>query len=139
MAAFKLAALLLLLLLLKGVGGAEPQAITLAGEWKGTWTDSRKDYSSSGGEFSGSVIEKKEGVWSGTFYVGKQKMFKVDLAGRRENGKIVFDTAVNLGSFYGVYNFKGCVTEDSFSGGYDGPDERGTFKMTRAEKVVEKK
>src|SRR5258706_16212417 len=70
------------------------ETVTLAGEWRGTWTDSRKEYSSSGGAFTGSVVDKAGGGWSATFYVGRQTIFKVELSGRREDGKVVFDTTV---------------------------------------------
>src|ERR1043165_5308184 len=106
--------------------GAE-SPLTLAGNWSGTWTDSRKAYSNSGGDFTCVAVAKKPGVWLGTFNVGKQKVFVAELSGKSEGGRIVFDTKVSLGEFHGIYTFKGYLTQDVFGGEYDGPDEKGTF------------
>lgn len=38
--------------------------------------------------------------------------------------------SVSLGTFHGLYKFKGALTSTAFTGEYDGPDEKGTFKMT---------
>jgi hypothetical protein len=105
--------------------------VTLAGTWSGRWTDSRKAYNASGGNFSCSAIDKERDEWIATFIIGKKKAFTIALRGKQENGQILFNTAVDLGSFHGVYKFKGCVDRDSFMGEYDGPDEKGTFKMTK--------
>ncbi len=105
--------------------------ITLTGNWSGRWTDSRPGYSPNGGDFTGTAVENVPGVWSATFVVGKALIFKAELKGKLVDGKIRFDTAVSLGKFHGVYTFKGCVTRDEFTGEYEGPDEKGTIKMTR--------
>ena len=105
--------------------------ITLTGNWSGRWTDSRPGYAPNGGDFTGIAVVKDERVWSATFVVGKTLIFKAELKGKLVDGKIRFDTAVSLGKFHGVYTFKGCVTRDEFTGEYEGPDEKGTFKMTR--------
>ena len=113
--------------------GAEPAAQpTLAGEWAGKWTDSREGYNNSGGTFTCSAADKDEGSWSATFTVGGARTFKVILRGRRQDGQLLFNGAYDLGGGHGVYTLKGSVTLDTFSGEYDGPDEKGSFKLTRA-------
>lgn len=106
--------------------------ITLTGNWSGRWADSRPGYAPNGGDFTGVAVENSAGEWSATFVVGKTLVFKAELKGKLVDGKIRFDTAVSLGKFHGVYTFKGWVTRDEFTGEYEGPDEKGTFKMTRA-------
>lgn len=80
--------ILFAILLLSAAASAEDSvapnspAPTLAGAWSGTWTDSRKAYSNSGGDFTCLAVEKSTGVWLATFNVGKQKTFKVELTGK---------------------------------------------------------
>jgi len=109
------------------------QPVTLSGEWTGSWNDSRKEYSSSGGNFSGICAETEPGKFNCTFHISKDRCFKVILAGKPVGDEIVFNTSVSLGDFHGVYAFKGRVTRDDFSGEYEGPGERGTFTMKRKE------
>ena len=107
----------------------------LSGAWLGKWNDSRKEYNGSGGEFSCEALPDGAGGWNATFSIGKSmakgKLLKAALRGKLEAGALVFDTSVNLGEFYGVYQFKGRVTSEIFSGEYSGPGEKGTFTMTK--------
>jgi len=112
---------------------ADEAAFTLAGSWAGHWTDSRPEYGKSGGDFSGVAIEKEPGKWTATFNVGGARTFKVELKGKRDkDGHVIFDGAVDLGRSHGIYTWKGVIDKDGFHGEYDGPDEKGTFTMTRS-------
>lgn len=124
-----LKAVLLLILISGAAAAAEP--LTLAGSWAGTWTDSRKEYSGSGGNFTGVCSELEAGKWDCTFSIAKGRDFKVVLSGKVGSDQIVFNHSVDLGKYQGVYTFKGSVTREAFTGEYEGPGERGTFTMKR--------
>lgn len=112
----------------------------LAGHWEGRWTDARPEYGGSGGPFSCDATEKTGArksnvkIWLATFNVGKTRVFEVEFTGVEENGVVVFRGAVDLGKIHGVYKWSGRLTATEFSGEYDAPDEKGVFKMARAEK-----
>lgn len=105
--------------------------LTLTGSWTGKWTDSREGYNGSGGSFTCVAMEDGDGKWHAEFSIGKTRTYKVELKGKVEDAKLVFSGAVDLGGREGLYTWKGSVTSDVFTGEYDGPGEKGTFKMRR--------
>jgi hypothetical protein len=135
----KLVASTLLLLLLTLAHAADIAPLTLTGNWDGTWADSRPEYTKSGGNFSCIAVEKSPLVWTCSFALGKTRTWVVELKGKRENGKLIFGATTSLGDVQGLYTWKGVLAADGFNGEYDGPDEKGTFKMTRPAADAEKK
>jgi hypothetical protein len=107
--------------------------LLLTGAWAGHWTDSRPEYSKSGGDFSCEAVAKSENVWTCTFKLGKTRQWIVELKGKLKDGKLVFGGAVDLGAVQGLYTWSGTLSAEGFKGEYDGPDEKGTFTMKRAE------
>ncbi|HYG73591.1 MAG TPA: hypothetical protein VEK08_01060 [Planctomycetota bacterium] len=110
---------------------AADASLSLTGEWAGTWTDSRPQYSKSGGPFTCSAKEKSPGVWTCVFALGKGRSWTVELKGTERDGKLVFGGTVDLGDTQGLYTWSGELTRDGFTGKYDGPGEVGTFAMKK--------
>ena len=123
--------------LIASAHAADAVPLSLTGEWSGRWTDSRPEYAKSGGDFSCVAIQKSENVWTCTFKLGKTRQWVVELKGKRVDGKLTFGATTDLGSVQGLYTWKAVLSDDSFDGEYDGPDEKGVFKMGRA-KTAEK-
>lgn len=111
---------------------AEDALLSLAGEWTGKWTDTRPEYSKSGGDFSCAAVEKSPNVWTCTFKLGKTRQWVVELKGKRVDGKLQFGATTDLGSLQGLYTWTATLSAEGFMGEYDGPDEKGIFKMERA-------
>lgn len=110
--------------------------LSLTGEWSGHWTDTRPEYSKSGGDFTCSAVVKPGNVWTCTFKLGKTRQWIVELKGKLVDGKLVFGGTTDLGSVQGLYTWNGILSDEGFSGEYDGPDEKGVFSMKR---ILEKK
>ena len=126
-AAFGLLLLSLFSIPARAEDAAKP--VTLTGNWSGKWTDTRPGYNNSGGSFTCIATETGAGKWHAEFSIGRTRTYKVELSGKREDAKILFDGAVDLGGRSGIYTWKGCVQDKTFSGEYEGPGEKGSFRM----------
>jgi len=105
------------------------------GQWVGTW--SAVGSNGDGGQYiSALCIQKGPGEWLATFdaVCNAEYSFTVEMTGRQEGDKVIFEGDADLGEQYGgVFHWSGIVENGKFLGKYKAANYDGSFEMTKAE------
>ncbi len=111
---------------------------TVSGYYAGDWFGPNPEKSL--GTLNCTITPKGKDAWDAYFVAtfGEVGEYEVPLEGKREDGKVVFGGAVDLGaSEGGVFEWTGEIVGDEFNGIYKARGYTGTFKMVKAEKPAD--
>jgi len=108
----------------------------LAGKWVGTWTDKRPTSGNSGGPLWAEATREAGDVWKLVFRIDSKRKFEIVFKGKREDGELTFYGFADANDARGLYYWTAKVAGKSFTGTYEGVEERGIFSLTREPQVV---
>lgn len=103
----------------------------LAGKWVGTWTDKRPTSGNSGGPLWAEATREPGDVWKLVFRIDSKRKYEVAFKGKRENGELTFYGFADANDARGLYYWTAKVTAKSFTGTYEGVEEKGVFTLAR--------
>ena len=104
----------------------------VSGSYDGDWYGPNKDRPL--GELTCVIVRRDSATWDATFSAtfGGFGEYDVPLEGRREGEKVVFGGSMDLGETSGgVFEWKGEIVGENFTGLYTSRFINGTFRMVK--------